>query len=59
VRTFAERLMAAGVLTPSEWGLWEQEVAAELAAAVAYADAGTIEPVEDLQRFVYAEETAG
>ena len=33
----------------------EAEVAAEIDAAVAFAEAGTWEPVEDLTRFVYAE----
>ena len=33
----------------------EEEVAAEVAAAVAFAEAGTDEPVADLTRFVYAE----
>lgn len=34
----------------------EREVAEEIDAAVAFAEAGTLEPVEDLARFVYAEE---
>ena len=33
----------------------ESEIAAEIEAAVAAAEAGTLEPVEDLTRFVYAE----
>ena len=33
----------------------ESDVAAEIDAAVAFADAGTLEPVEDLTRFVYSE----
>ena len=33
----------------------ESEVAAEIEQAVAFAEAGTWEPVEDLTRFVYAE----
>ena len=33
----------------------EQEVDAEVEAAVAFAEAGTWEPVEDLTRFVYSE----
>jgi TPP-dependent pyruvate/acetoin dehydrogenase alpha subunit len=36
----------------------EAEVAAEIADAVAFADSGSFEPVEDLTRFVYAEKTA-
>jgi pyruvate dehydrogenase E1 component alpha subunit len=33
----------------------EAEIAAEIAEAVAFAEAGTFEPVEDLARFTYAE----
>jgi pyruvate dehydrogenase E1 component alpha subunit len=33
----------------------EKEVAAEIEDAVGFADAGTLEPVEDLTRFVYSE----
>ena len=36
----------------------ESEVAAEIASAVAFAEAGTWEPVEQLTRFTYAERTA-
>jgi pyruvate dehydrogenase E1 component alpha subunit len=34
----------------------EAEVAAEIDDAVAFAEAGTLEPVEDLTRFVYSED---
>ena len=33
----------------------EADIAAEIDAAVAFAEAGTLEPIEDLTRFVYAE----
>ena len=33
----------------------EREVASEIDRAVAFAEAGTWEPVEDLARFVYSE----
>ncbi len=36
----------------------EADVAAEIAAAVAFAEAGTWEPLEDLTRFTYAESAA-
>lgn len=36
----------------------EAEVAAEIASAVDFAEAGTLEPVEQLTRFTYAERTA-
>ena len=35
------------------WRAIEAEVAAEIAEAVAFAEAGPWEPVEDLTRFVY------
>ena len=35
----------------------EDEVAAEIDEAIAFAEAGTWEPVEDLTRFVYSEES--
>ena len=36
----------------------EAEVAAEIEAAVTFAEAGTWEPVEHLTRFVYAEKAS-
>jgi TPP-dependent pyruvate/acetoin dehydrogenase alpha subunit len=48
------RLCASDVLQPRDLEAIEAEVAAELAAAVAFAEAGTWEPAEDLVRDVYA-----
>jgi TPP-dependent pyruvate/acetoin dehydrogenase alpha subunit len=45
-------------LADGERDALEAEVTAEVDRAVAYAEAGTPEPTEDLLRFVYAEETA-
>jgi len=50
-----ERLVADGVLTNDERTAMEGEVVQELDAAVAFAEAGTLEPVEELTRFVYSE----
>jgi len=36
----------------------EAEVAAEIDSAVAFAEAGTLEAIEDLTRFVYSERPA-
>jgi pyruvate dehydrogenase E1 component alpha subunit len=36
----------------------QDEAAAEIEDAVAFAEAGQVEPVEDLERFVYSEQTA-
>ncbi len=50
--TFAERLRADGKLDDETLASLEREVAAEVDAAVAFAEAGTWEPVEDLLRDV-------
>jgi pyruvate dehydrogenase E1 component alpha subunit len=50
-----ERLRAAGRLDDDGLAVVETEAAAAVDAAVAFAEAGTDEPVEDLTRHVYAE----
>ncbi|MEX1134639.1 MAG: pyruvate dehydrogenase (acetyl-transferring) E1 component subunit alpha [Acidimicrobiia bacterium] len=50
-----ERLTIDGILTGEERAAMEDEVAEEVEAAVAFAEAGTWEPVEELTRFVYSE----
>ena len=50
-----ERLRAAGVIDDAGMAALEAEVAAEVADAVEFAEAGTLEPIEDLTRFVYSE----
>ena len=50
-----QRLTAYGILTGEERAAMEDEVAEEVEAAVAFAEAGTWEPVEELTRFVYSE----
>lgn len=52
----AGRLREAGALDDASLAALEREVADEIAAAIAAADAGTPEPVAELLRFVYAEE---
>ena len=52
---FRDRLLAENVLTNEAWQTMEDEVASEVEAAVAYAEAADWEPVEDLERFVYSE----
>ena len=56
IDTYAARLRAAGLLDDTALAALERELATELDAAVAFADAGTLEPVADLARFVYAED---
>lgn len=45
----------AATLTDAAMAALEQEVAAEIEDSIAFAEAGTLEPVEDLERFVYSE----
>jgi len=52
---FAAWLTESGILHPADFDAIEREVAAEVDAAVAYAEAGTWEPVENLTKDVYAE----
>jgi pyruvate dehydrogenase E1 component alpha subunit len=55
IATFVQRLQEWGWLSPAELEAIERQVAAEIAAAVDFAEAGTWEPVEELTRFVYSE----
>jgi TPP-dependent pyruvate/acetoin dehydrogenase alpha subunit len=48
-------LEASGELAADQWDALEREVGAEMAAAVEFAEGGTLEPVEELTRFVYSE----
>ena len=52
---FGGRLRERGKLDDDAQAALEDEVAAEVADAVAFAEAGTLEPVEDLLRFVHSE----
>lgn len=49
------RLESDGILTDEIWEAFEAQVSEEVDAAVAFAEAGTWEPVEELTRFVYSE----
>ena len=49
------RLQAAGLLTDADLEQLEQSISAEVQDAIAFAEAGTLEPIEDLERFVYWE----
>jgi len=51
----AARLRAQGALEDAALEGIERDVAAEIADAVAFAEAGSLEPVEELARFVYSE----
>lgn len=54
IELLAGRLREAGLLSAQELASLETEVAAEVDASVAFAEAGTWEPVADLTRFVYS-----
>ncbi|WP_175417120.1 pyruvate dehydrogenase (acetyl-transferring) E1 component subunit alpha [Arthrobacter sp. 24S4-2] len=55
INSLRNALEAAGQLTEKDWKSIQQDVEAEVKAAVEFAEAGTLEPVEDLTRFVYSE----
>jgi pyruvate dehydrogenase E1 component alpha subunit len=55
ITTLTARLRQDGLLDEGALARLEEAVAAEIAAAVAFAEAGHWEPVEDLTRFVYSE----
>jgi TPP-dependent pyruvate/acetoin dehydrogenase alpha subunit len=54
--TFSAGLHAAGLIDDAELAAIEAEVEREIAAAVAFAEAGTLEPIADLARHVYTRE---
>ncbi len=54
ISTFVDRMQAAELLTATDVAAVEHDVAVELAAAVAAAEAGPAEPVADLGRDLYA-----
>ncbi len=52
IHTFTDRLKAAGMLSEEDFQRLDHEAVAEVDAAVAFAEAGTWEPVEELTRDV-------
>lgn len=56
IRGYRARLLADGLLDAAGVQALEAEAAAEVEAAVAFAEAGSLEPVEDLLRDVYTPE---
>ncbi|MFN3565376.1 MAG: pyruvate dehydrogenase (acetyl-transferring) E1 component subunit alpha [Burkholderiaceae bacterium] len=52
IHTFTDRLKAAGMMTEDDFAAIDRAAIAEVDAAVAFAEAGTWEPVEDLTRDV-------
>ena len=58
IDAFKAKLQADDLLTPEEWGEMEAGVIEAVDAAVAFAEAGTLEDVSDLTRFVHSEGVA-
>jgi pyruvate dehydrogenase E1 component alpha subunit len=52
---FEAKLRELGLLDDAELAAIEDQVAAEIADAIAYAEAGTLEPIAELTRFVYSD----
>jgi pyruvate dehydrogenase E1 component subunit alpha len=58
IRAFTGRLQSEGVLDEAGLAVMEAKIAREIDAAVAFAEAGSWEPVENLTRDVYTARTA-
>ena len=58
IPALSERLRAAGMLSDADIEQLEQAISAEIEDAIAFAEAGTLEPVDELERFVYFEGAA-
>ena len=58
IRAFVERMTHEGLLPADALADLDDEIALELDAAIAFAEAGTLEPVDDLTRFVTSERAA-
>jgi pyruvate dehydrogenase E1 component alpha subunit len=57
ILVFQARMQELGLLHDEDLKQIEEDVAAEIAKAVEFAEAGTWEPVEELTKFVYSERT--
>ncbi len=55
IPALAATLKKADLIAEADLERMEGEIAAEVADAVAFAEAGSLEPVEELERFVYSE----
>ena len=59
IPAYAARLVADGALGEGDLAAMEAAADAEVDEAIAFAEAGTFEPVEDLTRFVVSEQEVG
>ena len=57
ITLFQNRLQEQGLLSADDLARMEEQVTAEVTAAVEFAEAGAWEPVEDLTKYVYSERT--
>ncbi|GAB4217684.1 MAG: pyruvate dehydrogenase (acetyl-transferring) E1 component subunit alpha [Synechococcales cyanobacterium] len=55
IETLKADLMAKALLSDADWEVMEQGVRQEIETAIAFAEAGTWEPIPELTRFVYSE----
>jgi len=58
IEAYRTTLEADETVNSEDFAAIEDEVAVEIDAAVAFAEAGTLEPIRDLTRFVHSEEVA-
>jgi len=58
IPALSARLQAAGLLNDADIEQLEQAISTEIEDAIAFAEAGTLEPVDELTRFVYFEGAA-
>ncbi len=56
IDAFRSHLVGEGLLTDEDWQTIERDVVAEVDAAVSFAEAGSLEGVDQLTRFVHSEE---
>jgi pyruvate dehydrogenase E1 component alpha subunit len=55
IATFAASMEAAGIVPKERFERMDREVGRDIEHAVTFAEAGTLEPIENLTRFVYSE----
>ena len=55
ITNLIERLKQQNLWQDDDWTRMEEEVSAEIAKSIEFADAGQWEPIEDLTRFVYSD----
>jgi TPP-dependent pyruvate/acetoin dehydrogenase alpha subunit len=58
IESFRRKLEADSIVSVEDMAAIEDEVLAEIESAVAFAEAGTLEPLRDLTRFVHSEAVA-